>query len=130
MVVTKSLLLGSAGSVRISGAACSPFAAGLILNQMAYSAGKNTSVRTVPPKVATDQGVRQRSPEDGVGERNERQHRGKRRQNDRTGALHGGLDDGIEWRQSILLVLTDLSDHGRRVAHQDSSQRDHPDRRR
>ena len=27
------------------------FATGLILNQMAYKAGKNTSVRTVPPKV-------------------------------------------------------------------------------
>jgi hypothetical protein len=28
-----------------------PLTAGLILNQMAYKAGRNTSVRTVPPKV-------------------------------------------------------------------------------
>ena len=33
------------------GVAGSPFATGLILNQMAYNAGKNTSVRTVPAKV-------------------------------------------------------------------------------
>jgi len=32
-------------------AACSFSATGLILNQMAYNAGRNTSVRTVPPKV-------------------------------------------------------------------------------
>jgi len=43
--------LAGIGAVRISGAAHSPFAAGLILNQMAYNAGRNTSVRTVPAKV-------------------------------------------------------------------------------
>src|SRR5881398_3314220 len=37
--------------VRIAEASCRSFATGLILNQMVYKAGKNTSVRTVPPKV-------------------------------------------------------------------------------
>src|SRR5207249_7749500 len=56
-----------------------------------------------------DQSVCQRSPENRLGERNKRQHGGERRQNDRTGALHGGLDHRIEWCQSILLVLTNLA---------------------
>ena len=37
--------------MRISAGASLSFATGLILNQMAYNAGKNTSVSTVPPKV-------------------------------------------------------------------------------
>jgi hypothetical protein len=37
--------------MRISAGASLSFATGLILNQMAYKVGKNTSVRTVPPKV-------------------------------------------------------------------------------
>src|SRR5436305_4395740 len=69
-----------------------------------------------PAERSADQGVRQRSPENRVGERNEREHRGKRRQNDRARALYGGLDDGIEWRQSIFLVLADLPDQDQRVA--------------
>ena len=39
------------GAVRVAETSCQSFATGLILNQMAYKAGKNTSVRTVPPKV-------------------------------------------------------------------------------
>src|SRR5207249_12327749 len=39
------------GAVRMLEAACSFSATGLIRNQMAYNAGRNTSVRTVPPKV-------------------------------------------------------------------------------
>src|SRR3954468_22344712 len=58
-----------------------------------------------PAERSADQRVRQRSPENRVSERNECQHRSKRGQNHRTGALHGGLDHGGEWRQSILLVL-------------------------
>src|SRR3989442_14382870 len=73
-----------------------------------------------PAEGPTDQGVRQRSPENGVGERNERQHRSERRQDDRTGALHGGLDHRIEWRQSIILVLAALANQEDRIAHEDS----------
>src|SRR5206468_3224066 len=38
-------------SVRIAATVCRPFPTGLILNQMAYKAGRNTRVSTVPPKV-------------------------------------------------------------------------------
>src|SRR3954468_21979966 len=55
-----------------------------------------------PAERSADQRVGQRSPENRLSERNECQHRGKRRQHDRAGALHGGLDYGIERRQSIL----------------------------
>ena len=56
-------------------------------------------------------------------------HGGERGQNDWTRALHGGLDDGIESRRSLRLVMADLADQDERVAHQDSGQRDQPDRR-
>src|SRR5436190_1396043 len=59
---------------------------------------------------STDQAIRQRAPEDGVRERNEGQHGGERCQDHRTGALDRGFDDGIERRQSILLVGADLTD--------------------
>ena len=84
--------------VRIAETVCRPFSTGLILNQMAYKAGRNTRVSTVPPKGSTDQGVCQRFPKDGMVERNERQQGGEGRQNDRAGAVHGGLDHGIERR--------------------------------
>src|SRR5687768_3986710 len=80
-------------------------------------------------KGSADQGVRQRSPKHGLGEGDECQHGSERGQNDRPGALHGRLDDGIEWRQSLLLVLADLPDQNERIAHQDSGQRDQPDQR-
>ena len=64
-----------------------------------------------------------------MSKRNEGQHRGEGRQDDRTGALHGGLDDGLEWRQSILLVLADLADQDERIAHKDSGKGDQPDQR-
>src|SRR5207302_1893335 len=82
-----------------------------------------------PAEGTPDQGVCQRSPENRLGERSELQHGGERRQNDRTGALHGGLDHRVEWRQSILLVLADLVDQDERVAHQDSGKRDQSDQR-
>ena len=62
-------------------------------------------------------------------ERDERQHRGDRRENDGAGALHGGLDDGVERSQSILLVAADLADEDERVPHQDSGQRDQTNQR-
>ena len=55
-----------------------------------------------------------------MSERNERQHGGERCQDDRTSALDGGFDHGIERRQLILLVVADLTDQDQRVAHQNS----------
>src|SRR4029079_7127307 len=62
------------------------------------------------PEGSTDQRVRQRPPENRMRQRNEGQHGGERRQDDWTGALHGGFDHRIKWRQSILLVAADLTD--------------------
>jgi hypothetical protein len=93
---------------------------------MAYNAGENTRVRIVPPKIPPIN-VYASVPQKTDCEWNERQHGGERGQNDRTGALHGGLDDGVERRQSILLVAADLTDQDERVAHQDSGKRDQTD---
>jgi len=41
----------SPGTLAVRETSCRSFATDEILNQMAYNAGKNTSVRTVPPKV-------------------------------------------------------------------------------
>src|SRR5688500_9151119 len=73
-----------------------------------------------PAKRPTNQGVRERSPEHRVRERNEREHGSQRRENDGPRTLHSGFDYGIEWRQSILLVLTYLTHQDERVAHEDS----------
>ena len=73
---------------------------------------------------AANQHVCQCPPKHRVGERDEGQHRGRRRQNDRPGAPDGRFDDGIVVRQARRLIVMDLVHEDQSVAHQDARQRD------
>ncbi len=65
-------------------------------NQIAYMAGRKIRVMMVPPQRPANQRIGERSPEDRMSERNERQDRRQRGQQNRAGALHRRLHHRVE----------------------------------
>lgn len=64
-----------------------------------------------------------------MGQRDEGQDGCQCGQDHGSGTLHGCLDNRMEWRQSRLLVMADLSNQDQRVAHQETRQCNQADQR-
>ena len=100
-----------------AGCACASGSWGRMPNQMAYMAGRNTRVSTVPAKVPP---IRrgEGAPEHGMRKWDERQDRRQRGEDHRPSALHGGFDHGAERIETRRFVLANLPDQDQRVTHE------------